>query len=125
MMIVNYASSIVNKLGASLTDDARVIIYDHHVFVVKATDVNKFKEEMWWVEADVHDFDASHLHLNIGFGKFVWMWWASTKISKTRGLYYKDIYNRKLRLYYKCSVALAGVINYAPRVVNYTPRFML
>jgi hypothetical protein len=46
MMIVNYASSIVNKLGASLTDDARVIIYDHHVFVVKATDVNKFKEEM-------------------------------------------------------------------------------
>jgi hypothetical protein len=37
MMIVNYASSIVNKLGALLTDDARVIIYDCHVFIVQAT----------------------------------------------------------------------------------------
>jgi hypothetical protein len=35
--IVNYASSIVNKLEALLTDDARVIIYDHHVFIVQAT----------------------------------------------------------------------------------------
>ncbi len=37
MMIVNYASSIVNKLEALLTDDARVIIYDRHVFIVQAT----------------------------------------------------------------------------------------
>ncbi len=36
-MIVNYASSIVNKLGASLTDDTSIIIYDCHVFIVKAT----------------------------------------------------------------------------------------
>ncbi len=36
-MIVNYASSIINKLEALLTDDARVIIYDHHVFIVQAT----------------------------------------------------------------------------------------
>jgi hypothetical protein len=35
--IVNYASSIVNKLEALLTDDARVIIYDHHVFIVQVT----------------------------------------------------------------------------------------
>jgi hypothetical protein len=41
MMIVNYASSIVNKLEALLTDDARVIIYDRHVFIVQATGVNK------------------------------------------------------------------------------------
>jgi hypothetical protein len=34
--IVNYDSRIVNKLGASLTDDARVIIYDRHVFIVQA-----------------------------------------------------------------------------------------
>jgi hypothetical protein len=35
--IVNYDSSIVNKFGASLTDDARVIIYDRHMFIVQAT----------------------------------------------------------------------------------------
>ncbi len=36
-MIVIYASSVVNKLEALLTDDARVIIYDCHVFIVQAT----------------------------------------------------------------------------------------
>jgi hypothetical protein len=35
--IVNYVSSIVNKLGASLTDNASVIIYDRHMFIVQAT----------------------------------------------------------------------------------------
>ncbi len=34
--IVNYNSSIVNKFGASLIDDIRVIIYDHHMFIVQA-----------------------------------------------------------------------------------------
>jgi hypothetical protein len=34
--IVNYDSSIVNKLGASLTDDARVLIYNRHKFTVQA-----------------------------------------------------------------------------------------
>ncbi len=34
---VNYASSIVNKLQALLTDNAGVIIYDHHVLIVQAT----------------------------------------------------------------------------------------
>jgi len=29
---------VVNKLEASLTDNARVIIYDHRVFIVQATD---------------------------------------------------------------------------------------
>jgi hypothetical protein len=37
--IVNYASRIVNKLEALLTDDARVIIYDRHVFIVQATGI--------------------------------------------------------------------------------------
>jgi hypothetical protein len=32
--IVNDGSSIVNKFEASLTDDIRVIIYDHHMFIV-------------------------------------------------------------------------------------------
>jgi hypothetical protein len=38
MTIVNDDSSIINKLGASLTDDARVIIYARHMFIVQATD---------------------------------------------------------------------------------------
>ncbi len=37
MTIVNYASIIVNKLEALLTDDARVVIYNCHVFIVQAT----------------------------------------------------------------------------------------
>ncbi len=36
-MIINYAFRIINKLGASLTDDTRVVIYDLHVFIVQAT----------------------------------------------------------------------------------------
>jgi hypothetical protein len=34
--IVNDDTSIVNKLGASLTDDTRVVIYDHHMFIEQA-----------------------------------------------------------------------------------------
>jgi hypothetical protein len=41
--IVNYDSSMVKKFGASLTDDARVIIYDRHLFIVQATGVNVIK----------------------------------------------------------------------------------
>jgi hypothetical protein len=36
MTIVNDDFRVVNKLEASLTDDARVIIYDRHMFVVQA-----------------------------------------------------------------------------------------
>ncbi len=39
MTIVYYASSIINKLDALLTDDARVITYNRHVFIVQATGV--------------------------------------------------------------------------------------
>ncbi len=35
--IVNEDSSVVNKLETSLIDDARVIIYDRHMFIVQAT----------------------------------------------------------------------------------------
>jgi hypothetical protein len=36
--IVNDDSRVVNKLEASLTDDARVVIYDRHMFIVQVTD---------------------------------------------------------------------------------------
>ncbi len=37
MMIVNDDSRVVNKLEATLTD-ARVVIYDRHMFIVQVTD---------------------------------------------------------------------------------------
>ncbi len=37
MTIVNDDSRVINKLEASLTDDARVIIYNRHMFIVQAT----------------------------------------------------------------------------------------
>ena len=37
--IVNFPSSGINKLKALLNDDARVIIYDRHMFIVQATGV--------------------------------------------------------------------------------------
>jgi hypothetical protein len=36
--IINYASSGINKLRASLNEDARVVIYNRHMFIVQATD---------------------------------------------------------------------------------------
>jgi hypothetical protein len=35
--IVKYHTSIINKLEALLTVNARVVIYDRHVFIVQAT----------------------------------------------------------------------------------------
>ncbi len=39
MMIINDDSRVVNKLEASLTDDARVVIYNRHMFIVQVTAV--------------------------------------------------------------------------------------
>ncbi len=38
MMFVNDDFRAFNKLETSLTDDARVVIYDRHMFIVQATD---------------------------------------------------------------------------------------
>jgi hypothetical protein len=38
MTILNDDSRVVNKLENSLTDDARVVIYNRHMFIVQATD---------------------------------------------------------------------------------------
>jgi hypothetical protein len=35
-MFTNDDSRVVNKLETSLTDDARVVIYDCHMFIVKS-----------------------------------------------------------------------------------------
>ena len=38
MMIVNDDARVINKIEASLTDDASVTIYDRHMFIVQATE---------------------------------------------------------------------------------------
>ncbi len=48
MMIVNDDARIVNKLDASLTDNARVIIYDRHRFIVQATDCCAITDVKQW-----------------------------------------------------------------------------
>ncbi len=37
VMIINDDFRVINKLETSLTDNARVVIYDHHMFIVQAT----------------------------------------------------------------------------------------
>jgi hypothetical protein len=37
MKIVNEDSRVILKLEASLTDNARVVTYDHRMFIVQAT----------------------------------------------------------------------------------------
>jgi hypothetical protein len=45
VMIVNDDSSIIDKLETSLIDDARVIIYDCHMFILQATSCGGTVEE--------------------------------------------------------------------------------
>ncbi len=43
MTIINDDSRVVNKLETPLTDDARVVIYDRHMFIVPATSARKWQ----------------------------------------------------------------------------------
>jgi hypothetical protein len=38
--IVNDDTCVINKFEASLTDDTRVVIYDHRMFIVQVTGVH-------------------------------------------------------------------------------------
>jgi hypothetical protein len=44
--IVNNDSRVVNKLETLLNDDARVIIYDHHMFIVQDSGLNCDKNDL-------------------------------------------------------------------------------
>ena len=55
MTIVNDDSRVVNKLEASLTDGARVINYDHHMFLPildysqnKSKNISETRATIWW-----------------------------------------------------------------------------
>jgi hypothetical protein len=50
--IINDDSSIINKLETILIDDARVIIYNHHMFIGQATEAEwkriSYKQSARW-----------------------------------------------------------------------------
>ncbi len=56
MMIVNDDYRVVNKLEASLTDDARVNIYDRQMFIIQATDFTKSTFSSFWVSTQHKQF---------------------------------------------------------------------
>jgi hypothetical protein len=45
--IVNYDSSVVNKFGASLNDNPRVVIYDRNMFIVETTERRIKLWQLW------------------------------------------------------------------------------
>ncbi len=47
MMIINDDSKVINKLKASLTDNARVVIYDCRMFIVQATGTYTLKSSLY------------------------------------------------------------------------------
>ncbi len=62
---VNGVSSVVNKFEALLIDDARVITYDHHVFIVQAVwNNNRADNKVIWEKVghyrnDLDNFDTN------------------------------------------------------------------
>ncbi len=46
MMIINDNSRVITKFETSLTDDARVVIYDHHMFIVQVSISPTFYEQL-------------------------------------------------------------------------------
>jgi hypothetical protein len=68
MTIVNDDSRVISKLEVSLTDNARVVIYNHHMFIVQATGANTNKK--FWSKF-THSLEVCHfsvigkiLHIN-------------------------------------------------------------
>jgi hypothetical protein len=64
MMIVNDDSRVVNKFEASLTDNARVIIYDCHMFIVQATGVLFFSQGklIWIARLQIAKLAVAHVN---------------------------------------------------------------
>jgi hypothetical protein len=61
--IVNDDSTVINKLETSLTDDARVIIYDCHIFIVQATGLTSYSVNQFGAEAVVGTVVEHLIHL--------------------------------------------------------------
>jgi hypothetical protein len=54
MTIVNDESRVVIKLEASLTENARVVIYDCHMFIVQVTGVYQAPEKPGAIFTTLH-----------------------------------------------------------------------
>jgi hypothetical protein len=72
MTIINDDSRVVNKLEASLTDNARVIIYNHHMFIVQAPEscsalASLINIRLGWKCSELFGFDMSHKVDNIDY----------------------------------------------------------
>jgi hypothetical protein len=65
MTIVNDNSGVINKLETSLTDDARIVIYDCHMFIVQAM----VEEILTFI------FQITHSKVD-NSGYFTWLFWA-------------------------------------------------
>jgi hypothetical protein len=63
-MIINDNSRVINKLETSPTDDARVVIYDRHMFRVEATDLKMIVRCVMNVPPVVHDEIESRRNVN-------------------------------------------------------------
>ncbi len=75
MTIVNDDSRVINKLEASLTDDAGVVIYDHHMFIVQATDCTIKHVTIITDDAGVVIFDR-HMFIVQATVCTINMWWS-------------------------------------------------
>ncbi len=59
--IVNDDSSVVSKWSVKLIDDPRVIIYDHHRFIIQATGLFVIDEEKKFYNIDPgHNDDTNY-----------------------------------------------------------------
>ncbi len=50
MTIVNDDSRVITKIETSLTDEARVVIYDRHMFIVQATGLTHINETVLMIK---------------------------------------------------------------------------
>ncbi len=51
MTIVNDDSRVITELETSLTDDARIVIYDHHMFIVQDTGLDLMELQLMSFQA--------------------------------------------------------------------------
>jgi hypothetical protein len=59
MTIVNDDSSIVSKWSSKIIDNARVVIYDHHMFRVQATGVSFIPKPFLLVPHSAAEWDRA------------------------------------------------------------------
>ncbi len=58
MTIINDDPRVVNKLETLLTDDASVIIYNRHMFIVQVTDCNLCNLQVTQITVSLCNVDA-------------------------------------------------------------------